>query len=281
MTLSDKIEYSVALIKKTEPLALRYCGEGFYLAFSGGKDSQVIHELTRMAGVRFRSHMSLTSIDPPQLVRFIRKHYPDVELLRPKESIYRLIERKSLPTCRHRWCCDKLKEQAGAGTVTILGVRREESVKRKKRNELEVSGRKYSGNFDQFSEHQETMIGCVKGKDKIMLSPILDWTEKDVWKFLSQRNLPHCELYDMGYKRIGCIMCPMSNKASIKRDREMFPGVEKAYKRAIGKYLEVHPGAFENLNRDPEMIFKWWVSKKSVKRFVADEITQTKIDFKN
>jgi phosphoadenosine phosphosulfate reductase len=281
MTLSDKIEYSVALIKKAAPLALSYNEEGFYLAFSGGKDSQVIHELVRMAGVRFRSHMNLTSIDPPQLVRFIRKHYPDVELHRPRESIYRLIERKSLPTRRQRWCCDKLKEQAGAGTVTILGIRREESVMRKKRNEIEVSGHKYSGNFDQFSEHEETMIGCVKGKDKIMLSPILDWTEKDVWKFLSQRNLPHCELYDMGYKRIGCIMCPMSNKASIKRDREMFPGVEKAYKRAIGKFLESHPGAFENLNRDPEMIFKWWVSKKSVKRFVADEITQMKIDFKN
>ena len=65
--------------------------------------------------------------------------------------------------------------------------------------------------FDQWSEHQEKMVTCVGGKDKILVSPIIHWTEKDVWEFLNAQNIPHCSLYDKGYKRIGCILCPMSN----------------------------------------------------------------------
>jgi phosphoadenosine phosphosulfate reductase len=280
MTLQEKIDYSIALIKKAEPLALRYSPDGFYLAFSGGKDSQVIYHLAKEAGVKFKAHMNLTSVDPPTVIRFVREHYPDVELHRPKESIYQLIPKKhGLPTQRMRWCCFNLKEQSGEGTVTILGIRREESIRRANRNEIETTKKKFSGNFDQFSVHNETEVSCLKGKDKIMLSPILLWTEKDVWEYLNGRNIPHCELYDMGYKRIGCILCPMSNKASARRDRKLFPKVEKAYKKAIAKLLIVHPQYGRKFNGNIDMIFEWWISKKSQDKFIADEISQGKLKF--
>lgn len=280
--LKDKIDYSISLLKKAEPLALRYNSEGFYLCFSGGKDSQALYHIAKLAGVKFVAHMNLTSVDPPQVLKFIRKHYPDVILHRPSESIYKMIPKhKCLPTRMIRWCCSLLKEQSGAGNVALIGIRKSESYKRSKRQELEISGHKFSGNFDQFSEHQETEITCIKGKDKIMVSPILDWTDTDVWEFLNSNNIPHCELYDMGYNRIGCIMCPMSSKKNAIRDREMFPGIEKAYKKAISNLLKVHPNYAKKLNGNVDLIFDWWCSKLNMDEYIAKNITQLKLQFKS
>lgn len=89
MKLQSKIDYSIALLRKCEQMALDYDPEdGFYLAFSGGKDSQVLYHLAKMAGVKFKAHMNLTSIDPPEVIRFVKRNYPDVELIKPKMSIY-------------------------------------------------------------------------------------------------------------------------------------------------------------------------------------------------
>lgn len=93
--LQDKINYSIELIKKAYPMALQLSDKGFHLAFSGGKDSQVIYELCKMANVKFQAHMQLTTIDPPQVLKFIRRYYPDVILHRPPFNIYQLIVKKS------------------------------------------------------------------------------------------------------------------------------------------------------------------------------------------
>lgn len=233
-----------------------------------------------MAGVRFRAHMQVTTIDPPQLMKFVRRQYPGVVLHRPPLNMYQLIvKKKSLPTRAMRWCCAELKEKAGAGTVTVIGIRRAESTRRAKRNELEVDNHKFSGSFDQFNRYKETEIVCMGGRDKIILSPILDWTDRDVWQFIRQQNLPYCELYDQGFYRIGCIFCPMSNKRSIALERKMYPGVERAFKRAIKKLCDTTDyGAM--LNKDPDLIFEWWVGKKSMKRFYCETFLQKKLDFK-
>lgn len=69
-----KILHSVDLLRKAEKLALAYDQEnGFYLSFSGGKDSQCLYHIAKIAGVRFKTHMGLTSVDPPGVIRFVRK----------------------------------------------------------------------------------------------------------------------------------------------------------------------------------------------------------------
>lgn len=61
--LQDKLMYSINLLRKAEKLALHYDPEnGFYNTFSGGKDSQAMYHVMKLAGVKFRTHMSLTSI---------------------------------------------------------------------------------------------------------------------------------------------------------------------------------------------------------------------------
>lgn len=102
--LRAKMEYSVALLKKAEKIALSYDTEnGYYLAFSGGKDSQALYHIAELAGVRFAAHMNLTSVDPPEVIRFVKRNYPEAELIKPNKSIFQhAIDRQILPTMRVR-----------------------------------------------------------------------------------------------------------------------------------------------------------------------------------
>ena len=246
--LRRKMEYSINLLQRAEKLALAYDNRGgYFLAFSGGKDSQTLYHIAQLAGVRFEGHMNLTSVDAPEVIRFVRKHYPEVELIKPKDSIYHVAERKQLlPTKKVRWCCEEYKEHAGAGKVTLIGIRRQESSRRKKRNEVEIDSRKYSGTLDGLDEYrkakginitnatEETTIGCISGKESLLISPIINWTERDVWKFLNDVvRVPHCELYDQGWHRIGCINCPMASAKQKQIENERWPHVRRNWIKAI------------------------------------------------
>lgn len=127
----NKVEVAVERIQAFEPK------EGYYLAFSGGKDSQCIYHLAKEAGVKFSAHYRVTSVDPPELVRFIKKQYPDVHLDVPRYSdgspatMWNLIPKKQMPPTRLvRYCCQILKETGGQGLVTMTGVRWAESSNR-------------------------------------------------------------------------------------------------------------------------------------------------------
>ncbi len=278
--LDKKITYSINLLRKAEPMALRLDPEnGFYMAFSGGKDSQALYHIAQMAGVKFKAHMNLTSVDPPEVIRFVRQQYPDVELIKPKMSIYDLAKKRHiLPTRNFRWCCAEYKEFSGSGKVTLIGIRKQESVRRSKRNEVEFRKHKFSGTFDQWEEHEETMVTCVGGKDKILVSPILYWTERDVWQFLNEvMKVPHCKLYDEGHKRIGFILCPMASYKQKIRDCKRFPHAKHKWIQTIQKLID---GGYINHNfQDAEFGFNWWISGKSFDKFYADEVLQQKIDF--
>jgi phosphoadenosine phosphosulfate reductase len=39
------------------------------------------------------------------------------------------------------------------------------------------------------------------------LNPLADWTEADVWRRISERDLPYNALHDRGYASIGCTHC--------------------------------------------------------------------------
>jgi phosphoadenosine phosphosulfate reductase len=258
--LRKKMEYTLQLLQKAEKIALSYDQEdGFYLAFSGGKDSQALLHMAQLAGVKFRAHMNLTSVDPPEVIRFVRTNYKEVELNKPHKSIFRIaVEKQILPTQRVRWCCAEYKENAGAGKVTLIGIRRKESSRRAKRNEVEISNRKFSGSLDDFEEYRqeqkakrarrrskkdgvnitnadnEQTLGCINGKESLLISPIINWSERDVWEFLNDVvSVPHCSLYDESWKRIGCIGCPMSSRKQKLFEIKRYPHVKRNWIKAI------------------------------------------------
>ena len=259
--LREKMKYSVNLLQKAESLALAYGwgNFGYYLAFSAGKDSQALYHIAELAGVKFDAHMNLTSVDPPEVIRFVKQAYPEVDLIKPKKSIYQLaIEKQILPTMRVRWCCAEYKETSGAGRVTLIGIRHQESARRAKRNEVEINNRKFSGTLEGLDEYrqelkvkrarrkskkdgvnitnadQEQTLGCISGKESILISPIIHWTEQDVWEFLNKvMEVPHCSLYDEGWHRIGCIGCPMSSAKQKQIENIRYPHVKRNWIKAI------------------------------------------------
>lgn len=339
-SLQAKIDWSIDLLRKSEKLARMYDPDnGFYLAFSGGKDSQALYHIAVLAGVPFKAHMNLTSVDPPEVIRFVKRQYPDVELIKPKDSIYNIAVQKGLlPSQKIRWCCEEFKENAGAGKVTLIGIRHAESTRRAKRNEVEVSSKAFSGTLEQFGEFREkrlknnkvhkivlpkpsvahpeavqseSVVGCITGKESILISPIIHWTEQDVWEFLNEVvKVPHCSLYDNGHKRIGCILCPMSNYKHKLRDIKEYPHAKRCWIKAIktirgggANPTQLHERKF-GPNADlwkklppsvlggpsgedagwadkediiAENIFDWWISGKAYDTWYAEKFLQQKL----
>lgn len=230
----DKVEEAIERIKTFEP------PEGYYLAFSGGKDSQCIYHLAEMARVKFDAHYNITGIDPPELVRFIRKQYPNVKRHLPKITIWQLIKKKHMPPTRmKRYCCEFLKEANGERRRVLTGVRWAESLKRRKRKLVEQ---------------------CFKDKSKTYVNPIIDWVDNDVWEFL--KPYPHCSLYDEGFKRLGCVGCPNSN---IKKEFERWPKIADQWKRSIYAAWSKRSEDQKGFNTQKEM-WDWYVSGKYFSR---------------
>jgi len=237
--IKNKVDIAIGHLKAFEP------PQGYYLAFSGGKDSQVIYELAKMGNVKFDAHFSFTTVDPPELVRFIKENYPDVSIDRPEKSMWKLIEEKMIPPTRiMRYCCAYLKERGGENRVVITGIRRAESNKRKHRKMNENS---YSVN-------------------KKLLNPIIDWSDKDVWEFIKKYNLKYCCLYNEGYKRIGCVLCPMQTIRNKLKDKDRYPNFYKAYLLAFKKMIinRAKNNKEKNWNT-PEEVMSWWIYGKSLK----------------
>ena len=104
--LDEKIDRAIEALRHYEAAALRLSEDGYWLAFSGGKDSIVILDLARQAGVAFKAVYNVTTIDPPELVRFIKREHPDVEWNRPRiPMLLKLSESTNGPPTRAaRWC---------------------------------------------------------------------------------------------------------------------------------------------------------------------------------
>jgi phosphoadenosine phosphosulfate reductase len=239
----DRVKMAIDRLRQFEP------PEGYYLAFSGGKDSIVIKELAKLAGVKYDTHFHFTTVDPPELVRFIKDNYTDVIWERPEYSMYQLIVKKKIPPTRvARYCCEYLKEgrkgssEGGAGRFIITGVRRAESFKRSKRRMVEV---------------------CMKDKTKKFMNVIVDWEDSDVWDFIKARKLPYCKLYDEGWNRIGCIGCPLSSNQ--KAEFERYPQFKKMYLQAFRRMLEERKKVGKDdtgTNWDnAESVMKWFMGE--------------------
>jgi phosphoadenosine phosphosulfate reductase len=252
--MSETLQYSLAAVPAIEALAATAIQrlreyeppEGYYLAFSGGKDSIVCYDLAVRAGVKFDAHYSQTTVDPPEVQRFVKEHYPGVIWEKPRDSMFRLIVKNGTPPLRTiRYCCRGLKEMGGAGRNIVTGVRWAESVRRQQRQMYEES------------RH-------VRGK--FFLHPIIDWSTENVWDYIRFQGLSYCPLYDEGKTRIGCIMCPMQGTRGMLLDAERYPKYYRAYLRAIGKMLDaLHAKGKGFLHGStPEEVMHWWITESDI-----------------
>jgi phosphoadenosine phosphosulfate reductase len=238
--LRDREEETLEILRMYQP------AEGYYLAFSGGKDSVVLYEMAKRAGVKFDAHYHITTADPPELVRFIMKHYPTVARERGEYTMWTIIPKKLMPpTRRVRYCCQVLKERGGENRTTITGVKATDSRNRRHR----------------------LVRTCYK-KNNIGINPLLNWCDAEIWAFIKGNNLPYCELYDQGFKRLGCIGCPLASVKDRIMELERWPKYRDAYVRAFDRMLEQRAIKEKNtrlrsakLWKTGEDVMEWWLSR--------------------
>jgi len=256
LSLEEKVEKAIANLRHYEAKALEYSPDGYYLCDSYGKDSCVILDLAKRAGVKFKAHHNLTTIDPPELIQFGKKHHPDTIVHRPeKPMLAKLIEKSNGPPTRlARWCCELYKEQAGADRVMVYGVRAAESARRK-------------ANWKLWQPHRD--------KQGWVLNPILYWTDEDVWRYIHNNSVPYCCLYDEGFKRLGCVGCPMAGDGR-RKEFERWPKYEKLWRKAINKFWDKWHGVPTNRGgarwfdkerpsgvtfQSGDDLWKWWMEE--------------------
>lgn len=230
-----KVETAIDLIKAFEP------PEGYYLAFSGGKDSVVLYDLTEKADVKFDAHYCVSPIDPPQIYKFIKQHYPNVQWDYYARGFWQLVEKKGLPMRTARWCCQIIKEAGGEGRVVLLGNRRTEGTIRK---------------------HQRCVEKDRRG-NKVFVRPIIDFDNGEVWEYIKGNKLPYCELYDRGFHRLGCVLCPFSRE--IKREEFYFPKITANWKRVCDRIVanKLASGKkYKHQFQTGQELYDWWVSRR-------------------
>ena len=289
--LSEKVKTSIERLRAFEPKD----GEGYYLAFSGGKDSVVCKALLDMAGVKYDATYRVTSVDPPELVRFIKEKHPDVIREIPHDStgkpitMWNLIPRKLMPPTRLvRYCCAWLKESGGDGRMTVTGVRWEESTRRAEsqgivtihgsetevEDSLDFRTTKKGGIIlvNDNADSRRLVEQCYKRR-KTTVNPIIDWEDRDVWDFIQAERIQYCGLYDEGFHRLGCIGCPMAGTQGREREFHRWPKYKSAYLRAFGKMIECRKARHEKdpskpiwrqngidiEDPTPTDVYNWWM----------------------
>lgn len=286
--ITTPIEWAIHRLQSFEP------PDGYYVAFSGGKDSQCIYHLCQQAGVKFDAHYSVTSVDPPELIRFIREHYPDVTFNVPRDkdgrqiTIWSLIQAKRMPPTRtQRYCCAELKETQGEGRVTVTGVRWAESVRRRAtHNVASIAGKpkttqkmadEYGADYkvnkigalvlNDDNDPERRMVEHCYRTQKVLVNPIIDWEDEDVWHYLNDVvKVPHCCLYDEGKSRIGCICCPMKGPKDKQKDFDRWPKYKELYLHAFTRMIEERKKAGMAEGKQdwstPEKVMAWWMGGK-------------------
>lgn len=273
----EKEKRAIAYLKSFEPE-----DEPYYLCYSGGKDSDCIRILAALAGVKHDIVNNHTTVDAPETVRYIRS-IPNVIISYPKISMWELIvQKKYPPTQLARYCCEELKERGGVGRIKITGVRWAESFKRKENADVvKVIGKPKAMQKladDLGADYRVTkMNGIVLNTDNAesrrfvescyrttstMINPIVDWTDTDVWDFLHHYGCESNPLYQCGFKRIGCIGCPLGGGKSMKREFGRYPKYRSLYVRAFDRMLEARKerGLSNTIDwYSGEDVMRWWV----------------------
>lgn len=268
----NKVDTAIKRIQTYNPLQFGQ-KDCYYVAYSGGKDSDVIRILCELAGVKYELVHHHTTVDYPETVQYIRS-MPNIHVEYPHYknqhvSMWSLIPIKKMPPTRiHRWCCSILKEHGGKDWFVMTGVRWAESSRRKKdRNGIEIlaADRKQNIILNADNDESRRLFETCQRKGKKVVNPIIDWSDEDVWEFLKYYGCQSNPLYAQGYKRIGCVGCSMNSRQAF--ELEEHPEYKEAYIRAFQKMVEVNGYKETTRNwQDGEAVYRWWVNRSRVEK---------------
>jgi phosphoadenosine phosphosulfate reductase len=146
------------------------------------EESVIVDELLRVA-----PHARVVTIDTGVL-------FPEtLETWRAFEERFGVqvdVEDANGPWTGPEACCGDAKVAAleralNGADAWVTGIRREQAATRANADFVEWDGKRSMWKYN----------------------PLADWTERDVWARISERDLPYHPLHDQGYASIGCAVC--------------------------------------------------------------------------
>lgn len=273
----DKEQLAIMRLQDAAQLSEHRFKMPLRITYSGGKDSQVLLTLAERAGIKFEVINSHTTADAPETVRFIRQQFYELEqrggsckIIMPKYkgcsiSMWTLIPIKLMPPTRTvRYCCEVLKEVNGKGHFNATGVRWAESTRRKNtRGVMEVMNKDPQKRIVLANDNdpKRKLFETCNLKAEMVVNPIIDWTDNDVWDYIDSEKLPVNPLYCEGWKRVGCIGCPLAGGKTMKKEFARWPKYEALYIAAFDRMLEQRMQAGKDTHKWQRGIdvFHWWL----------------------
>ena len=216
-TYIEELQYEAEnFIRKT---VKSYNGKTVLVSFSGGKDSTVISHLVMNALGRgdvlhIFADTTIEFSDTYTYLEKFQQQHPLTPFIqnRSKFNFFQIAKSIGPPSRILRWCCTTQKTNSLAklidsmspdhGVLTFDGVRRAESARRSK--------------YPRISEKH-------KIAREILASPILHWTDLEVWLYLLFHGLFFNQAYKKGFRRVGCLYCPFNSSWSQRMIKDCYP----------------------------------------------------------
>ncbi len=205
-------------------------GKPVIVSYSGGKDSLAALHLTLEAGIKPYVLFNNTGIELPETVesvkRIVDKYGLELLVADAGDAFWRAVERVGPPGKDYRWCCKVtklaplsrlLQEKFPDGALNVVGQRAYESLDRAR----------------------SPRVWRNRWLPQILnISPIQEWTQLMVWLYIWDRKLPYNPLYEKGFDRIGCFMCPAAFMAEYKHVQETHPELWERWERVLWKWAK-------------------------------------------
>lgn len=295
-TLSEKIEEAKKALRLSAEMSRIYYNKPLIVTYSGGKDSDVMLHLaeTTLQPHEYEVLNSHTTVDAPETVYHIRdvfkrlnrygvKTFIDYHIQENGRPItmWNLILVNLIPPTRiQRYCCRYLKERGTPDRIASLGVREQESSNRMGRDLFGIKSKTYAeASFFSLSHasevHKEAqeindpvwdckLIETMRKHGATTVNPIYHWSETDIWDYIHQEHIETNPLYECGYRRVGCIGCPMANYKGRMKEFSDYPKFKNCYILAFEKMLKVRQEKGLNNTKGwktGEDVFSWWIEE--------------------
>lgn len=274
----DKVDKAIERLKLGSDMSIKYYGKPLMITYSGGKDSEVLVDLAIKAKIPIEITNSHTTADAPPTVYHIRKQFKqweeqglDCKIVYPKYkgkrvSMWSLIPQKKIPPTRlARYCCAVLKETTGSGRMIATGVRWAESNARKKGRAVyeQLGATKTKKLLLDDNEPERRLFENCQLKARRVVNPIIDWDDGEIWDYAETERLSTNPLYECGFKRVGCVGCPMAGRKTRTAEFAMFPKYRDLYIAAFDRMLAVRrqDGKDDTTGTwvDAKAVFHWWM----------------------